>query len=262
MEPHWGATGSTDSVVVMLRVEQRDNGQVVLCTIDRPKKRNAVDHATLDALGDAIDAAVADKARVLVLTGAGGNFSAGADLGGVEGEEFLSALRRALTGLAEAPLVTIAAVDGHALGAGVQLSGFADLRVATPTATFGVPAAKLGIAVDQATVARVVELCGGAAARAMLLAASTIDGTTAHQLGLVTRLGDLDAALAWASEIAMLAPLTIAAHKQALTAIRVHTNAPADPRVHAAFNRAWGSADLQEGRAAFLERRPPRFTGE
>ena len=245
----------------MLHVEQRDNGHVVLCTIDRPKKRNAVDHATLNAIGDAIDDAVATRARVLVLTGSGGSFSAGADLGGVEGDEFLGALRRALTGLAEAPIVTIAAVDGHALGAGVQLSGFADLRVATPTSTFGVPAAKLGIAVDQATVARVVELCGGGAARAMLLAAATFDGMTAHQLGFVSKLGDLEVALAWASEIAALAPLTIAAHKQALSAIRAHTNSPADPRVRAAFERAWASTDLQEGRTAFLERRAPRFTG-
>jgi enoyl-CoA hydratase len=166
-----------------------------------------------------------------------------------------------LTGLAEAPLVTVAAVDGHALGAGVQLSGFADLRVATPTSTFGVPAAKLGIAVDQATIARVVELCGGGAARAMLLAAATFDGTTAHQLGFVSKLGDLGVALAWASEIAALAPLTIAAHKQALSSIRVHMNGPGDLAVRAAFERAWSSSDLQEGRSAFLERRTPRFTG-
>ena len=245
----------------MLHVEQRDNGHVVLCTIDRPKKRNAVDHATLDAIADALDAAVANHARVLVLTGSNGSFSAGADLGGVEGDDFLSALRRALTGLADSPLVTIAAVDGHALGAGVQLSGFADLRVATPSSTFGIPAAKLGIAVDQATVARVVELCGGAAARAMLLAAATIDGTTAHELGFVSKLGGLDVALEWASQIAALAPLTIAAHKAALSAIRTQTNAPTDPRVREAFERAWNSADLQEGRTAFLERRPPAFTG-
>ena len=245
----------------MLNVEQRSDGRVVLCSIDRPAKRNAVDHATLDALADAIDDAVRAGARVFVLTGSGGSFSAGADLAGVEDNAFIGVLRRVLVGLAEAPLVTIAAVDGPALGAGTQLAAFCDLRTATPASLFGIPAAKLGIAVDQATVARVVELCGGGAARAMLLAAETFDGTSAHALGLVTRLGGLETALEWADSISLLAPLTIAAHKLAFTAIRAHMNAPADGPAAAAMRLAWESEDLQEGRAAFLARRRPTFGG-
>lgn len=245
----------------MLHIDHRESGRVVLCTIDRPSKRNAVDHATLEAIGDAIDGAVASGARVVVLTGAGGAFSAGADLGGVEDDSFLSALGRALGLLANAPLVTIAAVDGPALGAGTQLAAFSDLRTATPGSRFGIPAAKLGIAVDQATIARVMELCGGGPARAMLLAADTVDAATAHTLGLVQRIGDLDDALSWAGEIAALAPLTIAAHKAALNALRVHGNGPSVDAVGAAFRAAWVSDDLQEGRTAFLERRPPAFRG-
>lgn len=245
----------------MLLTSREHGAHVVLATIDRPHKRNAVDSETLAALADAIDAAVASQARVVVLTGSEGHFSAGADLGGVENEEFQGNLRRALLALAEAPLVTLAAVDGFALGAGTQMASFCDLRVATVGATFGIPAAKLGIAVDQATVARVTELCGGGPARSMLLAAETIDGKRAYELGFVQRLGDLTAALVWANDIAELAPLTIAAHKFALTAVR-HANAgPPDAQTNAGVRRAWDSNDLIEGRAAFQEKRRPTFQG-
>jgi enoyl-CoA hydratase len=154
--------------------------------------------------------------------------------------------------------VSIAAVDGVCLGAGVQLAASCDLRVATPSARFGVPAAKLGLAVDHETVRRVAQLAGDGTARAMLLAAEVVDGESLHRTGFVQRLGGLDDALTWAAEIAALAPLTIAAHKLALES----TPAPADdPAVAAARRRAWSSADLQEGLAAFRDRRPPTFTG-
>ncbi len=246
----------------MLEVENLENGRVVVCTINRPEKRNAVNHATLELLGDTIDRAVAGKARALVLTGANGVFSAGADLSGVEDSSFLAVLRRALTNLAEAPFVTIAAVDGHALGAGVQLASFCDLRMATRAARFGIPAAKLGIAVDQATIARVVELVGGGPARAMLLAADVIAADQAHALGYVQRIGTLADAIAWATEIASLAPLTIQAHKMALSTLREHSNGPKSNDVQAAFERAWTSEDLQHGRASFLQRQIPDFKGK
>jgi enoyl-CoA hydratase len=97
-------------------------------------------------------------------------------------------------------------------------------------------------------------------ARSVLLAAEVVDGEAAHRLGLVARLGDLDEALAWADELAALAPLTVAGHKMALE--RLVPPLPPDPEVTAAFARAWASADLAEGRAAFAERRAPVFRGE
>jgi enoyl-CoA hydratase len=244
----------------MLHVSE-PSPHVVLLTIDRQHKRNAVDRDTLNAIADAVDNAVANAARVVVLTGAGGHFSAGADLGGVEDHAFLDALRRALLALAEAPLVTMAAIEGFALGAGTQMASFCDVRIAVESAVFGIPAAKLGIAVDQATVARVVELVGGATARSMLLTSSTIDAKRACELGFVQRVGDLGQALEWASEIAGLAPLTMHAHKAALTAVRRSTDGAPDPTAGAAFDRAWGSDDLVEGRAAFGEKRRPVFLG-
>ena len=237
----------------MIHVEWRD--AVIVVTIDRAHRRNAVDHEALVGLQGAIDEARANEARALVLTGAGGTFCAGADLNGVEGTEFGVALRATLDGLTELPAATIAAVDGAALGAGTQLASACDLRVATPTARFGIPAARLGLLVDRWTVLRMVELVGGGTARALLLAADTIDGAEAHRIGLVQRLGSLDEALAWAGEIAALAPLTVSGHKTIL-------ERPDDPAAVAeATARAWSSQDAVEGRQAFLEKRPARFTG-
>ena len=234
-----------------MTVHRERRGDVALLTIDRPERRNAVDHDTLVAIQAGIGAAVDEGAKVIVLTGAGGHFCAGADLTGVEDAGFATALRGVLDLLTSVPVATIAAVDGAALGGGTQLASFCDLRVATPNARFGIPAAKLGLMVDANTVQRVVTLAGGGAARAMLLAASTIDGEEAHRLGFVQRLGDLDAALAWADEIARLAPLTIAGHK-----VILEGGDGAE-----AFAAAWSSQDLHEGRAAFLERRTPKFEG-
>lgn len=233
-------------------------GPVAVVTIDRPERRNAVDTEHCGALLDAVAGALDGDVRVLVLTGAGGHFCAGADLGTVEDDAFTVALRRLLQTLAGAPKVCIAAVDGAALGAGTQLAVACDLRVATAAARFGIPAAKLGLMVDHWTVQRLARLAGHGPARAMLLAADEVSGEDAHRLGLVQRLGSLDDAVAWAERIAALAPLTLAGHKLALQRLEPELD---DADVAEARRRAWTSADLTEGMAAFRERRPPRFQG-
>ena len=243
----------------MIHHEQR--GAVTLVTIDRPERRNAVDRDALAGLEAAIAAAASDRdTRVFVLTGAGGHFCAGADLTGLEDETFAATLRVVLQGLRDASFPTIAAVDGAALGAGTQLAIACDLRVATPTARFGIPAAKLGLMVDHWTVQRLALLAGHGPARSMLLAADVLSGDDAVRLGLAQRSGSLDDALAWATEIAALAPLTIRGHKIALN--RLEADVGSDPAVAEAFSRAWASADLREGLAAFHERRSPAFRGE
>lgn len=237
-----------------------DRGTVAVLTIDRPERRNALDHEALEQLLDAH--ARSRGAAVVVLTGAGGHFCAGADLAGVEDVTFTDLLREVLGALRDDPRAVIAAVDGSALGAGTQLAVACDLRVATPSARFGIPAAKLGLMVDHWTVERLARLAGPGPARAMLLAAETYGGEDAARLGLVQRLGDLDDALGWADEVAVLAPLTIAGHKLALNRLEMPVGRGDDPDVHAAVARAWASDDLQEGIAAFRARRRPIFKGK
>ena len=95
--------------------------------------------------------------------------------------------------------------------------------------------------------------------RAMLLAAETYDGERLHDAGVVHRIGGLDEAMAWATEISAMAPLSIAAHKLALE--RSGPTPPSDPLAEQARDMAWASADAVEGRAAFLAKRPATFTG-
>ena len=231
----------------MIHTEAR--GHVAVVTIDRPERRNAVDHEALEALVTALDGC-GDDVRVLVLTGADGHFCAGADLSGVEDGSFTALLRSVLERLRLAPFVTLAAADGAALGAGTQLAVACDLRMATAQASFGIPAGRLGLAVDAWTVDRLALLAGHGTARAMLLTAEVVKGDEAHRLGLVQRLGSLADALAWADDIAALAPLTLRAHKALLEG---------RPDAGTALERAWASDDLQEGLAAFRERRRPVF---
>jgi enoyl-CoA hydratase len=158
----------------------------------------------------------------------------------------------------------MAAVDGPALGAGTQLAAACDLRMATPESRFGVPAAKLGLAVDRWTVARVMTEAGASVARRMLL---TGESASANELsgGFVHRLGTVSEALEWARSLCDLAPLTVRAHKLALESLMgagSATDAPdAIDEVEAARLAAWNSRDADEGRRAFKDKRPPHFLG-
>lgn len=241
----------------MIRVETVGEA-VRLIVLDRPDRRNAVDGEAVDELTRQVRGAADSGARVVVLAGEGPHFCAGADLKAGEPLEFAGRLRHALDALREVPCITMAAVHGAALGAGMQLAVACDLRVATADARFGIPAVKLGLMVDHWTVQRVASLCGDGPARAVLLAGEELETERGLSLGLVSRVGNREAALTWAEHLAELAPLTIAGHKLALNRLAAP---PDDPDVRAAFERAWASDDLVEGRAAFAEKRSPVFRG-
>ena len=255
-----------------IRVE-RDWGPVAVVTVDRPKRRNALNLAMWRALGETFARLGADAGvRVVVFTGAGGHFSAGADI-----KEFADLRADAAQGLVydkitdgctEALMAltkpTIAAVDGYCLGGGCGLALACDFRVAGPTAAFGIPAARLGIVYGLVETRNLRNAVGHAKAKEILFSGARIDAAEAYRIGLADRLAEgpaLEAALAFAETMAASAPRTVAGAKLA-TELLSHTD---DPDGEAALDRlaaeAFDSEDYAEGRRAFAEKRPPAFTG-
>jgi enoyl-CoA hydratase len=237
-------------------VEEIDTTTII--TISRPRRRNALNHAAVEAIDAAVLAADARGARSIEITGADGNFCAGADLKELEDLEFTRRLRIMLDHLAEVPVPTIAAISGSCMGLGVQLAVACDIRFATPDARFAVPVAKLGLMVDHWTLQRVALTFGSGAARQMVLTAEVLTADDGFRLGFVQRLAGLDVALEVAARVAALAPLSLAGSKLGLNRVERHLD---DADYTAAFERAWGSADLVEGRNAFTEGRSPQFRG-
>ena len=245
------------SVESPLSVEVRSN--VMILTMTRPSRRNAVNLDMLHAFANAFDEARAKSIRVILLTGVAPSFSAGADLAGVKEDDFQDALHGVLTSFVDPSVVTVAYVNGHALGAGAQLMAACDVRMAAPTAVVGIPAAKLGLVVNHWTIERLVREFSWPIARNMLLTAATYDASALHSSGSIHRLGTLDEAISWATEIAELAPLTQYGHKLALESSAGDPDV--DELVIAARRRALESDDVTEGRTAFSEKRKPKFTG-
>jgi len=241
---------SSDSVL-----DVRRDGNVVLLTLTRQDRRNALNIELCRAIHQAAQAAVDERARVIVITGRGSAFCSGADLGGVYGPEFLEALYGMLHGLTRLPVPVIAAVNGPAIGAGTQLAMACDLRVADEMAGFAVPTARNGMAVDGWTIRTLAQLAGAGRARRLMLAAETLGHDEALAAGLVDRAGTLDDALEWAHEIAELAPLALAHNKLVL-------NGGDDAAVNASFEAVWASDDVREAAAARTEKRTPNFTGQ
>ncbi len=157
------------------------------------------------------------------------------------------------------PVPILAAVTGPAIGAGTQLALAADLRMVASTATFAIPTATLGLAVDPWTIRRLALVAGGGIARRILLACEPLTADEALVCGLADAAGDLDAALERAARIAALAPLTLAYSKQVLN--RLQEPEISDPGLDSLFEEVWRSADVVEGQTARRERRAPRFEG-
>jgi enoyl-CoA hydratase len=248
---------------------------VGLAVIDRQERRNALNAELCDELRARIEGASA--LRAVVVTGEGVAFCAGADLarrtedtagGGLEhggGDTFRPAFERLLDAVVACPPPVLAAVNGAALGAGMQLAVACDLRVVAHRATFGIPASKLGVILSATNIHRLAQLVGIAAARDLLLTGRRVEFDEAGRLGLVHRAGD-DARVAGlhlASELAALAPLTVQGHKRALNLVAAAAplDAAAREEIAGLEAAAFASADLQEGLAAFAEKRAPEFRG-
>jgi enoyl-CoA hydratase len=252
-----------------IRVERRDDVDVV--TIDRPAARNALTLASYAALERAVRETTA---RCVVITGAGTAFCSGDDvkqvMGGGDG--------RAAARLAAAPAITpaaaalltsdvplIAAVNGAAVGWGMELALMCDLRVAAENARFGELFVLRGLCCDVAGLARLASLVGREKATELLLTGDVIDAAEAERIGLVSRVVPaaqlFDTAFALARKIAANPPLAVARLKAGLRLALDPDWSALGTWVSRTLAELFATADHTEGVRAFLEKRPPRWVG-
>lgn len=247
---------------------------VLRLTISNPAKRNALDHAILDAIGAAL-ADVGD-ARALLLTGADGMFSSGYDIADLPSDVFAEEAEKlvahpfaaAIDALADCPIPTVAALPGHTIGGGLELALSCDLRVAAEGILLGMPPAKLGLVYSHTGLRRFLDAIGAPRTRELFLTGRNIDARTALGWGLVNEVvgsTDLeDTALDLAEDMAANAPLSVRGNKRVLRELlAAEGRVPDDVERDLVELReaSFASDDFREGVRAFGEKRPARWKG-
>ncbi len=246
--------------------------RIATITVNRPDKLNALNDATIAELGVAIDEANArDDVGAVLLTGAGRAFVAGADISELESQSPLEAQRRARAGqvifrrFETSPKPTIAAINGFALGGGCELAMACHMRIASEKAKLGQPEAKLGIVPGYGGTQRLPRLIGRGAALRLLLTGDMIDAAEAYRLGLVDQVTTPDELIttvrAMLATMLANAPLAIAG---CIEAVNRGQDVPLEEGCTIEsdfFGLLSSTADMKEGMRAFLEKRPPQFTG-
>lgn len=255
-----------------LLIDRRDGG-IVVVTLNHPERRNAVTHAMWRALAETFGALDGDpEARAVVLTGAGGNFSAGADIsefervrGTPEQVNVYSAdVAAAETAIRSIRKPTVAAISGYAVGGGCLLALGCDFRVADRTAQMGIPAARLSIVYSIAATRSLVNVVGAVNAKRILFTGARFGVEEVRAMGLVDTVVEsdpVDAAAAFVRRMADNAPLSIEGAKLAINALMDGEMDARTDEFGEIARRAVDSEDYREGRRAFLEKRPPRFVG-
>ena len=260
-----------DDMPDLEHVDYRLEDNIAVITVDRQEALNALNQDVLIELSLAFEAAEANAAvRALVVTGAGRAFVAGADIGAMRdlsdafGGRELSLLGQDVFGaLAALPFPTVAAINGFALGGGLELALAADLRVASPTAKLGLPEVGLGLIPGYGGTQRLPRLIGQGRAFDLIMTGRHVGAEEALQLGLVNRV--VDDAVAGALELARAAaknsPLAIGLAKEAVVRGLDVTLSQGLEIEADLFGLASTSNDMREGTAAFIEKRAAKFTG-
>jgi enoyl-CoA hydratase/carnithine racemase len=257
---------------VLARVE---NG-IGWLTFNQPEKRNAISMEMWQAISTVADIFKDDASvRVVVLSGAGGkSFAAGADISEFEKSrasadneakyaKISTAARISLENLGKP---VIAMIQGFCIGGGLGTALLADIRIATPESVFAIPAARLSIAYGATGLRRLVALVGPSVAKDILFSARKLSATEALSIGLINRIVDADKLVSevtqYALTIAANAPLSIQYSRMTVDMIAGDLSDYDTARIDAMYKTCFNSADYAEGRRAFMEKRPPVFTGK
>jgi enoyl-CoA hydratase/carnithine racemase len=243
--------------------------------IDNAPRRNAFDYEMWRALPDVVRALdERDEVRVIVLgAGPGLSFCSGADISEFStlrataegGRAYEAANLSAFDALAQAAKPTLAAIGGFCMGGGLGIAAACDLRIAREDAVFCIPAGRLGVGYPPQAMAYVTTAAGAQTAMELFFTARRLDAKEAYERGFVAQLlprqGFDEAVATLAATIAANAPLTLRSAKAAIRAAVRAPGAPSSEECAALAAACFDSADYVEGRAAFLEKREPKFTG-
>jgi enoyl-CoA hydratase len=243
-------------------------GAILVVTINRPDRRNAIDRETSEAIAAAIDMLDSNDAlSVGVLTGMGSHFCAGMDLKAFLAGERVELEGRGLAGLTQRPPVKplIAAVEGYALAGGFEIALACDLIVASTTAVFGLPEAKRGLIAGSGGLVRLPERIPRQIAMECAMTGRMISGEEAERWGLVNRLcaegQALMTARVLAAEVAQSAPMSLAASKEIISNAAHWPEDEIWARQNRILETVITSDDAREGARAFAEKRSPVWSG-
>ncbi len=250
---------------------------VARLTLSRPDARNALDHELLDGLAAAmptLDRGI--EIRCVLITGAGKAFSAGYDIAAIPAESFerdaeslvAHPFHAALEAVASHPWPVIAAINGHALGGGLELTLACDLRICAASARLGMPPAKLGLIYGHTGLQRFIDAIGVPRTKELFLTGHNVGAERADQIGLVHRVfedAELEAkAIELAAEVAANAPLSMKGNKRAIDTINSYPRLTPDQERELIELResCFSSEDFREGISAFAEKRKPAWKGK